>query len=152
MASARWTSEQLETRERGLLEKRLNLKAKQEAPKVSETKVQQGVVKEFALRYPEIYSSGALFAVPNQGKRNRANASRMKAEGMVSGVADLILLWPVADYCGACIEMKEKGGKISPEQSVWLAQRKISGYAVAVCWSHEEAMKFFDDYLNNSKP
>ena len=47
-----------------------------------------------------------LHAIPNGGARGRAQASRLKAEGVKSGVADLML--PVArrGYHGFYIEMK----------------------------------------------
>ena len=142
-----WTSENLEAAQKAALSKRLDKAAK--APTVPETVIQQNVIKEFKLRWPAIYNTGALFATPNEGKRTRANASRMKAEGMVSGVADLVFLWPVGDYCGACVEMKSKVGKLRPEQKDWLKHREISGYATAVCYSEKEAIEFFDKYLNN---
>lgn len=112
-----------------------------------ETNIQQDLVKAFRHRWPEIYASGALFAVPNEGKRSRANASRMKAEGMLSDVADLILLYPSGKFHGACIEMKSVSGRLRPGQSEWLAQREAAGYAVAVCRSVAEGISFFEKYL-----
>lgn len=123
------------------------LKPVNNPPVIPETRVQQAFIKEFAYRWPDIYQSGALFAVPNQGKRSRANASRMKSEGMVRAVSDLILLWPSNGYHGAVIEMKTKGGKVDSEQLNWQAHRRQSGYAAAVCWSAEEAINFCIEYL-----
>ena len=113
-----------------------------------ETVIQQQVVKWFAYTYPEIYKTGALFAVPNEGKRTRATASRMKAEGMFPGVADLILLLPRGVFHGACIEMKSKGGKLTPEQIAWGNSRILSGYFVEVCFSFKQAIKSIEQYIN----
>ncbi len=117
-------------------------------PDETETKIQQRLIRAFALKWPHIYASGALFAVPNQGKRNRSTASRMKAEGMVKGVADLILLWPSNGYHGAVLEMKAADGKASDSQRDWLAARERSGYKTGVENSFEGGLKFFEDYLN----
>lgn len=113
-----------------------------------ETVIQQQVVKWFAYTYPEIYKTGALFAVPNEGKRTRATASRMKAEGMFPGVADLILLLPRGGFHGACVEMKAKGGKLTPAQIAWGNARILSGYFVDVCFSYEQAVQTIEQYLN----
>ena len=122
-----------------------------EMPEISESRSQQLLIKEFAYRWPAIHATGALFAVPNQAKRGIANASRMKAEGMVKAVSDLILLWPSNGYHGAVIEMKTSKGKATIEQLTWQAERKASGYAAAVCHSVDEAIAFLRGYLNESK-
>lgn len=118
---------------------------------VSESKIQQAIIREFARRWPKIYATGALFAVPNQGKRGKATASRMKSEGMVAGVSDLILLWPSNGYHGAVLEMKIPGKKPSAGQCEWLMHREASGYMAAFEDSVEGGIRFFSDYLNNKK-
>lgn len=115
---------------------------------VSESQIQQAVIREFAHRWPKIYASGALFAVPNQGRRGKANASRMKAEGMVAGVADLILLVPRGGYNGACVELKAPGGKATKAQSEWLEARRKDGYYTMVAYGDTCAIQVFIDYLN----
>jgi endo-beta-N-acetylglucosaminidase D len=57
-----------------------------------------------------------LFAIPNGGDRNIAVAGNLKAEGVKSGVADLLL--PVAryGYHGFFIEMKNHRGVQSTAQ------------------------------------
>ena len=120
-------------------------------PEVPETKIQQQLIRAFALKWPKIYASGALFAVPNQGKRSRATASRMKAEGMVKGVTDLILLWPANGYHGAMLEMKAPGGQVSKEQREWMQARAESGYKAGVEYSLEGGLAFFEQYLTETK-
>lgn len=65
-------------------------------------------VKYFNLRYPKL--KGRLFAVPNGGRRDAVTASKLKAEGVIAGVSDLILLKSNRDYGALLIEMKKKGG------------------------------------------
>lgn len=145
MAGARWTSEQLEQHK----DRKTKKPQANAVPIKPETKEQQGLIGVFKLRWPKIYETGALFAVPNEGKRDPKNSSRMIAEGLLSNVSDLILLWPVGNYHGACVEMKAKNGKPSKGQLTWLAERKASGYATAVCYGMEEGLQFFDNYINN---
>lgn len=80
-----------------------------------------------------------LFAVPNGGERNPIVASRLKAEGVKSGVPDLML--PVARHGlhGLFIEMKEpKKGRPSENQIKWEGWIKEEGYAHAYCYGWEE--------------
>jgi hypothetical protein len=57
-----------------------------------------------------------LFSIPNGGERGVANAARLKAEGVKSGVSDLCLPVPRRGYHGFFIEMK-KPGKLSGESA-----------------------------------
>lgn len=55
-----------------------------------------------------------IFSVPNGGHRNKAEAMKLKATGLLSGVSDLLI-----NHFGAwhCVEVKEPlKGKQSPEQ------------------------------------
>jgi hypothetical protein len=113
-----------------------------------ETTIQQQVVKWFADTYPEIYKTGALFAVPNEGKRTRATASRMKAEGMWADVSDLILLLPRGGFHGACFEMKSAKGRLRPGQKKWLNARILDGYFCEVFFSYEQAVQGIEQYMN----
>ena len=113
-----------------------------------ETIIQQNLISWFKVKYKDIYDSGALFAVPNEGKRSRANASRMKAEGLLSAVSDLILLVPRGGYHGFCMEMKKKGKKPSADQAEWLSHRRLSGYYAEYYDTLESAQAAFDIYLN----
>lgn len=59
------------------------------------------------------------FAVPNGGKRDAKTGARMKYEGAVRGVADLILLIPKKGWASLCIEMKTPKGTQSEHQRTW---------------------------------
>lgn len=88
-----------------------------------------------------------LFAIPNGGQRHIITALRLKAEGVKPGVPDLCL--PVArqGYHGLFIEMKAKGGAISPAQRSMHEQLLAQGYAVEVCWDWMEAKDAIEHYL-----
>lgn len=123
-----------------------------------EHNIQAACVRWFNLQWPQY--RGLLFAVPNGSYRSKSTAGKLKAEGVVAGVADLILLVPkyrVADAIRAtfeitpalCIEMKTAKGRQSPEQKEWQAKVESHGYKYAVVRSLDEFISQINDYLCN---
>ena len=121
-----------------------------------EHNLQCACVKWFAYQHPEL--QGLLFAVPNGGARSKATAGKLKAEGVVPGVADLILLVPrvhfdehnaISCYYALCIEMKTEKGRQSPEQKAWQKKVEAYGYKYVVCRSLEEFINTIENYLNH---
>ena len=120
-----------------------------------EHNLQCACVKWFAYQHPEL--QGLLFSVPNGGARSKATAGKLKAEGVVPGVADLILMvgqWskPVngvsdINYLALCIEMKTPKGRQSPEQKAWQEQVEYYGYKYAVCRSLDDFIETIENYL-----
>lgn len=114
--------------------------------KMPESWMQQQCVKWFRLAYP-MYSK-LLFAVPNGGFDKAVTRKRMVAEGLVSGVSDLILLVPNDQFHGLCIEMKMPSGKLSQHQIEWGVFAEEQGYKYVVCHSLVDFMleikKYFD--------
>jgi hypothetical protein len=94
--------------------------------------------------YPELK---LLFAIPNGGERNPVVASRLKAEGVKSGVPDLFL--PVArhGYHGLFIEMKKPKGTIAENQTKWHIDLQEQGYGVSVCFGWESARHHLVEWL-----
>lgn len=120
-----------------------------------EHNLQVACVRWFRLQYPDL--APLLFAVPNGGARSKATAGKLKAEGVVPGVADLILLVPQwfttwrgqqgCLYAGLCIEMKTEKGRQSPEQGLWQLKVEQHGYKYAVVRSLDEFMNTINQYL-----
>ena len=84
-----------------------------------------------------------IFAIPNGGLRNKGTAIKLKAEGCVAGIPDLMIpslnLW---------IEMKRtKGGVTSPEQKDWIAYLQSIGHHAEVCKGAEDAKATIIKYL-----
>lgn len=101
---------------------------------------QREVVRWFRQTWPGV----RIHAIPNGGARSKATASRLKAEGVASGVPDLFVpawrLW---------IEMKRtKGGGLSPEQKDWNQYLQSVGHWVIVGKGADDAKRqisaFFD--------
>jgi hypothetical protein len=90
-----------------------------------------------------------LYAVPNGGKRDKATAAKLKAEGVKAGVPDVFLPVARGGYHGFYIEMKVGKNKTSPEQNAWLEALKAEGYLVDVSYGWEEAAHKIARYLGH---
>lgn len=116
-------------------------------PKNEEHKIQCACVHWFRLQYPKL--SNILFAVPNAARRSARNGAYMKDEGMLSGVADLILLKSNRFYGGLCLELKIEKGKQSPAQKEWQKDAEANGAKYVLVRSLDEFIKVVTDYLND---
>ena len=134
----------------------LNRQEREEAGKIqrknylTESLIQQSCVQWFRFQYPAYES--LLFAVPNAARRSHATASRMKAEGMVSGVADLILLVPRGRFASLCIEMKTKraGSKQGDRQKSWQQDAEAVGNKYVICKSLEDFCREVTLYMSQA--
>lgn len=88
-----------------------------------------------------------LHAIPNGGRRDKKEAADLKRQGVKAGVSDIFLPLPKGKYHGLYIEMKVKGNKPTEKQTEFLEYAKGAGYAVAVTYSAEEAIKVITMYL-----
>ena len=116
-------------------------------PTNDEHKKQCACVKWFRLEYPKL--KDMLFAVPNAARRSARNGEYMKDEGMLPGVADLILLKSNRFYGALCVEMKKPGKYQRPVQKEWQKECEAAGNKYVVCRSLDEFMKVITDYLND---
>lgn len=112
-----------------------------------EHRIQCAIVKWFYYAYPA-YRGGCLFAVPNGGHRNIQTARSLKAEGVTSGVSDLLLLVPKRDYHGLCVEVKTPVGRQSENQKNWQRIIEAQGYRYEIVHSLDEFAELVRWYLN----
>jgi hypothetical protein len=80
-----------------------------------------------------------LYAVPNGGKRNLRVARKLKAEGVLVGVADLCLPAARRGYHGLYIEMKSEVGGATKEQKEFLRGVSGEGYCAVIAHGADEA-------------
>ena len=116
-----------------------------------EHRLQCSCVRWFSLQYPQL--RGRLFAVPNGGSRSKSEAARLKAEGVVAGVADLVLLKPNSRSHALLIEMKtaDSGSRQSARQRAWQECVTSNGeYQYTVCRSLEDFITTINVYLNGA--
>jgi hypothetical protein len=129
---------------------------------LKESKIQESCVKWFDLQYPEYsvivqenkkgkisnHRVSLLYAVPNGGIRNKANAITLKKEGVRRGVSDLILSVPNKNYNGLFIEMKDEKGVVSKFQYAFMGLVEKQGYKHVYIRSVEDFIKQVKEYLN----
>lgn len=117
-------------------------------PSEVEHRIQQACVRWFNLQYPHL--RGRLFAVPNGGRRDVVTGAKLKAEGVVAGVADLILLVTNKAFGALLIEMKKPGGIQSAAQRKWQETVTRDGeYKYVICRSIYDFMREIREYLND---
>lgn len=97
-------------------------------------------------QYPDL---AWMFHIPNGGSRNKAEAARLKAEGVKAGVADIFLPSPKGKYHGLFIEMKkaDRSNHASERQKAFLAFADAKGYCSRVCYGWDEARTVIENYL-----
>lgn len=129
---------------------RSNAGVRRKAPSSEEHRTQVACVRWFNLKFPRL--EGRLFAVPNGGRRDAVTGAKLKAEGVVAGVSDLILLKSNRRYGALLIEMKRKDGRQSASQRWWQSViTKNDEYKYVVCRSLDGFIREVTDYLNDSE-
>jgi hypothetical protein len=94
-----------------------------------------------------------MYAIPNGGERQAAQAARLKAEGVKSGVSDVCLPVAKRGYHGMYMEMKKPGsdgkaaGKESPQQKEFAQFITDGGYLYRCCYDWETAAKTVAWYM-----
>lgn len=118
----------------------------------AEHKLQTECVRWFRLQYPNL--APRLFAVPNGGRRDATTAKRLKEEGVLAGVSDLILLKQCRQrskhYGALLIEMKtmRHGSAQSSAQMEWQANVTAGDeYKYVVCRSFDAFRSAVENYL-----
>lgn len=95
-------------------------------------------------KFPELE---LLYHIPNGGKRNKAEAARFKSMGVKAGVPDLHLPVAKGGYHSLYIELKAANGRVSENQTEWLAALNRQGNKAVVCYGWEQAAQAIKDYL-----
>lgn len=115
---------------------------------LSESHIQQSCIRWFQVVHPKLWQDGVLFHIANERKCSVRQGRRLKAEGVVKGVADLCLAQARHGYNALFIEMKKPGNYQQKEQKEWQAGVERHGYKYVVCKSLDEFEKTVTEYLN----
>ena len=111
-----------------------------------ESLIQRSCVKWFRYYSPQL--TRLLIAIPNGYKTTISQARIAKAEGLMPGASDLILLYGNGRYFGLAIEMKTEKGRQSESQKLWQADvEKYGGYKYVICRSLDDFIKAIVDYV-----
>ena len=96
-------------------------------------------------RYPELLY---MYHVPNGGHRKTREAALLRAEGVRSGVPDIVLPAPRKPFHGLYIELKrQKSGTLSEDQKRYLNFLNFAGYKAVMCRGWKEARETIMSYL-----
>lgn len=96
-------------------------------------------------KYPELAS---MYHIPNGGSRNKAEAARLKMQGVRAGVPDVCLPVARGGYHGLYIELKrQRGGIVSDVQKQWLEALRKAGYCAEICRGWDEAREVIETYM-----
>lgn len=99
-------------------------------------------------KYPDL---AMLWHVPNGGHRSKAAAGKFKAEGVKAGVSDYALDCARGGWHGLRIELKAKGGRLSPEQREYIEDCLFQNYRAEVAVGWEQAKDILIDYLEQPR-
>lgn len=108
-----------------------------------ESDIQKQIIAWFRLSYPEYI----IAAIPNGGYRNAREAKIMKAEGVLAGFSDLIV---ITQENVLFVEVKTQKGRQSEYQKRF--QRKVEslGFSYLVCRSPGEFICLFEEWLKQN--
>ncbi|MBQ8051657.1 MAG: VRR-NUC domain-containing protein [Bacteroidaceae bacterium] len=127
---------------------RTNAEQPRKRPSDEEHRIQCACVRWFRYQYPTLRHN--LFAVPNGGRRDLVTGAKMKAEGVLAGVADLILLKSNNHYGALLIEMKTRTGRQADTQRDWQRRIEQDGYKYVICRSLDDFIREITTYLDSS--
>lgn len=111
-----------------------------------EERMQIEFFNQVPLFFPKLPSK-LLFACPNGGSRNIIEAKNLKAQGVKSGVSDVLLLIAKKGFSSLCLEFKTEKGKQSDEQITFQHQAEKAGNKYVVVRSVKEAIDTLKWYL-----
>ena len=106
-----------------------------------------------ALNYKLYPQLNFLAHVPNGGNRDAREGASLKAQGVKSGVPDIVMPFPKNKNAGLWIELKiEKirnslNGGLSDNQIIWIDYLSSVGYCAKVCYGWIEARDTLINYL-----
>lgn len=118
---------------------------------MTEHQEQVAVIQWFRLQHKKY--AKCLFSIPNgahlagDARLRAIKMNAMKAEGLLPGVSDLMLIVPKAGWHGLFIEMKSKDGHLSEAQKEFMGAATLMGYQSVVCYGFEDAKEAITNYL-----
>lgn len=104
-----------------------------------EDALQQASIEYIRLQYPHVLA----FHVPNGGKRNLYEATRLKRQGVVPGIADILIFWQGGH---GAIELKCGRNKTSPHQDYFADKWQWTGGRYALCRDLDSVVAALKDW------
>lgn len=112
----------------------------------SEASIQQAICNYLDAKHPRI-----LYCASAGGMRtSMKQAIKMKLTGYRKGFPDMFIYKSNDSFNGLAIEVKKKGGVVSPHQKEWLSRLKEGGYFSCVVYNLDDAIQIIDSYISNT--
>jgi len=115
-------------------------------PILSESKIQQVAIMEIWNKLPQ--TRLCLFHIPNGMFSNAREGAKFKAQGVISGVPDLVFVWNGKTHY---IEVKCEKGKLSENQKALHQKWMEQGVSVNVMRSSEEIIRFVTELVSQGR-
>lgn len=96
------------------------------------------------------YPKYIVFSIPNNSKRNPREGSRLKKEGMLAGVPDIMVPVPKGKFHGLFIEFKVGKNKLTESQANVIEYLRSKNYYCVVCYSFNDAIEEASKYLEQN--
>lgn len=114
-----------------------------------EAALQQACVTWFNMQHCDLH--GLLFSSLNGMRTTPTQARTAKAEGMIAGVADLMLAVAKHGYHGLFIELKNGSrGRQSEAQKQWQSKIEAQGYRYIIVRDFYTFRRAIESYLNDT--
>lgn len=110
---------------------------------MNESTLQRNIVKTFRIAYNKY--SFCFFAIEN--KRKTKTGAQLKAQGIISGVADLCLALPTKNSGALYIELKFGKNKQSQTQKIWQQEIIKHGNTYCVAYNLVDAFDIIIPYI-----
>lgn len=114
-------------------------------PKLADDGPEVDIQVKLRVRMKKIAPTVRLVAVPNGMRTTAWNAMKARREGMSSGFPDLIA-FAKGRYLTAFLEIKARGGSLSPEQIDWLNFLYNAGFPCGCFRSVDTAVRFLREH------
>ncbi|SDF72336.1 VRR-NUC domain-containing protein [Onishia taeanensis] len=91
------------------------------------------------------------YAVPNGGSRHGKEAAKLKAQGVRSGVSDLVIAVPRGGHHGLYLELKAtppRDAGLAESQREWLARMEEAGYCAVLALGLDQAKAAIREYMS----
>ena len=115
-------------------------------PILSESKIQQVAIMEIWNKLPQ--TRLCLFHIPNGMFSNAREGAKFKAQGVISGVPDLVFVWNGKTHY---IEVKCEKGVLSKNQIALHQKWMEQGVSVNVMRSSEEIIRFVTELVSQGR-
>lgn len=119
------------------------------APRLDREGLEQAaLISELRARMPKV--ADLIYHVPNGGHRHKSVAGKLKQQGVVAGIPDLVLTMARGGYFGLYIEFKAtppNDADVSPAQHERIRKLNEQGYLAIVCRGHFDAVEAIRAYL-----